>query len=94
MRYFTWKLEFVSDILWVTVGQKHTEDSLSTNPETYSGRLTEWSTDLGTKTLALKKQFSGFLFSVVLPQKKIRYCRDQWSIKESVCESVFIHLNT
>ena len=70
MRYFTWKLEFVSDILWVTVGQKHTEDSLSTNPETYSGRLTEWSTDLGTKTLALKKQFSGFLFSVVLPQKK------------------------
>ena len=70
MRYFTWKLEFVSDILWVNVGQKHTEDSLSTNPETYLGRLTEWSTDLGTKTLALKKQFSGFLFSVVLPQKK------------------------
>ena len=45
------------------------DESLSKKPMTYPGRLGDWSTDLSTKTLAPKKQFSSFLFSVVFPQK-------------------------
>ena len=36
---------------------------------TYSGRLGDWYTSLGTQTQALKKHFSSFLFSVILQQK-------------------------